>query len=299
MKVSVIIPFFSNVGWLDAAVESVLNQSITDYEVIVINDGSNEDMESFLGKFNERIKYIQTENKGSAAARNLGIEYAVGKYIAFLDSDDIWFKDRLKEQIDFMEKKEAVWCHCSYELFSDQTKENVGVVNVSAFEGDVFGPCLVSSPIGTPCVIVLRDVFINDDTLRFAEHMRQGQDSYLWLRLAEHYKLYVLDRILVGVRMRIGGNTSSSVRTHIRVKSLLYEYINKQIHYNNRRFKSINYFTLIGYKLCYKSNSFIESLKQGSVLKNEYIISLFYVVPFLIFKCVKKIKYRKFYENKR
>ncbi len=81
--VSVIIPFYSGSFWLDEALESVFNQTYKNLEVILINDGSTEDINYILNKYNQKIRYYYTENNGAAAARNKGIEKASGDYIAF------------------------------------------------------------------------------------------------------------------------------------------------------------------------------------------------------------------------
>ena len=87
-EVSVIIPFYAGVDWLSEAVDSVLLQTFKDYEIIVVNDGSPENMTEFLTQYSNKIKYIKKENGGPSTARNVGIDAAIGKYIAFLDSDD-------------------------------------------------------------------------------------------------------------------------------------------------------------------------------------------------------------------
>ena len=94
-EVSAVIPFYRNVGWLCEAVESVLAQDLGDVEIIVVNDGSPEDVSELLDRFGGRIRYFEKENGGAASARNAGLEQARGKYIAFLDSDDLWTPEKL------------------------------------------------------------------------------------------------------------------------------------------------------------------------------------------------------------
>jgi len=102
-KVSVIIPFYSNISWLAEAIDSVLDQTFKDFEIIVVNDGSPEDDIVFLEIYQNRIKYFKTENKGPAHARNFGIEVAQAEYLAFLDSDDLWMPTKLAKQIELMD----------------------------------------------------------------------------------------------------------------------------------------------------------------------------------------------------
>lgn len=86
--VSVIIPFHSHIDWLYEAIESVLAQSYPIHEIILVNDGSKENMTEFIAKYGDKIQYVYQENAGPAAARNNGIRHATGDYIAFEDSDD-------------------------------------------------------------------------------------------------------------------------------------------------------------------------------------------------------------------
>ena len=96
-KVSVIIPFYSRLDWLYEAIESVLAQTYPIHEIILVNDGSKEDLTEFLDKYGKRIIYLKQENAGPAAARNNGIRRATGDYIAFEDSDDVWMPTKLEK----------------------------------------------------------------------------------------------------------------------------------------------------------------------------------------------------------
>jgi len=106
--VSVITPVYNSEKFIEKTIESVLNQTYEDFEYILINDKSSDNSEQIIRNYMEkdsRIKLINLEkNSGPAIARNRGIELSQGKYIAFIDSDDIWKKDKLKKQIDFMKK---------------------------------------------------------------------------------------------------------------------------------------------------------------------------------------------------
>ena len=113
--VSVIIPFYNGVSWLEEAVESVFLQNYPNIEIIVVNDGSKEDVSQFLQKYGDRIKYYYQENAGPGKARNNGLSHANGKYIALLDSDDLWTEGKLRYQINYMEENPHImWSHTSY-----------------------------------------------------------------------------------------------------------------------------------------------------------------------------------------
>ena len=109
IEVSIIIPFFENFNFLNRALESIHAQKFKNYEIIVINDNpSNDDSFNFkkIRKKFKKLKIINNKfNIGAGLSRNKGIKYSKGKYIAFLDSDDYWQKNKLKTQINFMKKK--------------------------------------------------------------------------------------------------------------------------------------------------------------------------------------------------
>ncbi len=111
-QISVIIPTYNRAAQVAAAVRSVLEQTWTGSEVIVVDDGSTDATEAALAPFLGRIRYIRTENGGASAARNRGILEATGEWVAFLDSDDTWHPDKLKRQMDCLAGTGAKVCFC-------------------------------------------------------------------------------------------------------------------------------------------------------------------------------------------
>lgn len=113
VMVSVIIPTYNRADLLLKAIESVLSQTYNDIEIIVIDDGSNDDTQEKLKSYQDRIEYVYIENGGPARARNVGMEMARGKYIAFLDSDDLYYPYKIEIQADFLDKHHDVAMVCS------------------------------------------------------------------------------------------------------------------------------------------------------------------------------------------
>jgi glycosyltransferase involved in cell wall biosynthesis len=103
-KVSVIIPTYNRERFVTNAIESVLNQSFRDYEIIVVDDGSTDDTRKILNEYRGKVRYIYQENSGVSAARNTGVKEASGKWLTFLDSDDEWRKDYLLAQTERINK---------------------------------------------------------------------------------------------------------------------------------------------------------------------------------------------------
>jgi glycosyltransferase involved in cell wall biosynthesis len=112
-KVSVVIPTYNRAGIVPRAIESVLAQTVTDLEVIVVDDGSSDDTGKTLEEmFGDRIRYFAQVNQGASVARNRGIEEARGEWIAFLDSDDLWEKEKLEWQLKALEQFSPQCCGC-------------------------------------------------------------------------------------------------------------------------------------------------------------------------------------------
>lgn len=111
--ISVVIPNYNGMLYVEEAVESALNQDYQNIEVIVVDDGSTDGSQKLLRKYENRIRLIETENRGAAAARNTGMKVARGELIAFLDSDDLWKSNKLTRQVQKMveEDSDLVYCH--------------------------------------------------------------------------------------------------------------------------------------------------------------------------------------------
>ena len=121
-RVSVVIPTYNRAGMIVECLESVFSQKYTDYEVIVVDDGSTDNTEDILKSYLDRITYIRHENKGNAAARNSGLAVARGELIAFLDSDDLWLADKLRRDVDYLDRHPDVDMVCANGTFFGSPK---------------------------------------------------------------------------------------------------------------------------------------------------------------------------------
>lgn len=123
--VSIITPCYNGAKYIGETIESVKGQTYENWEMIIVDDGSNDESVSIISRYVEnepRIKMIRQENKGSAAARNNGIRQAKGQYIALLDADDIWKENFLREQITLMLNKKTQCVYSSYECIDENSK---------------------------------------------------------------------------------------------------------------------------------------------------------------------------------
>lgn len=204
VKVSVIIPTYKRTEDITRALESVLAQTLEDVEVIVVDDngiGSECGMatEAAMRPYldNKRIKYIQHEkNKNGSAARNTGIKAAKGKYISFLDDDDIYRPDRLKKMCSKMDALDDSWgaCYTGYIKHQSNGQEQYSAEKA---EGDVFVQALMRSfYIGTGSNLFFRRAVIDDIGL-FDETFKRNQDLEYIVRVLKKYKIAYVDEVLV------------------------------------------------------------------------------------------------------
>jgi len=195
LKVSVVIPTFNRQNTIIKTIESVLNQSLRPDEIIVIDDGSNDNTKYILKEYLEKIVYIFQDNLGVSSARNKGINVAKNRWIAFLDSDDIWHKDKLKIQIDFHEKnKNFLWSHTNEVWIKNNIKVNKKK-HQQKFGGDVFDKALNQMFISPSSVIINKDIF--DKVGLFDENLPVCEDYDLWLRVLSFYQIGYIDIELV------------------------------------------------------------------------------------------------------
>lgn len=230
MDVSVIVPFYKNLEWLYQAIDSIEEPPNIMYEIIIVNDGSAEVIDKAkISRHTKRIKIVHQQNQGPGAARNNGIRIATGKFITFLDSDDLYVKNKLATQFAFMKQNKLDWCHSSYiKFFEDGSEE---VVDNSEFWGYVFPKCLAYNPIATPTVMIKKEA-LESLEIKFSEEMRFGQDGFLWSQLASRYFVGVIPEPIVLVRMR-GTNATLSVKNHLYVKSKMYSYLREKDKFYN------------------------------------------------------------------
>ena len=195
-EVSVIIPTYNREEKVCRAVSSVLDQSFTDFEIIVVDDASADNTVERLKQFKNRIQVIRhPENKGVSAARNSGIKKSKGKYIALLDSDDYWLPEKLKVQTDFFkENPDAVICQAR-ELWIRKGKRVNPAKKHMKPSGDIFIPslklCLVS-----PSAVMFKKLLL-DEVGMFDEEFPVCEDYDLWLRIAYKYPVYLIERDLL------------------------------------------------------------------------------------------------------
>ncbi len=197
--VSVIIPSYNRAQLLKEAVESVLSQTFTGFELIIVDDGSTDNTRSLLSEWVQcteaRVKPLFIKHCGMpGAVRNRGVEIAKGKYIAFLDSDDLWKPDKLKKQTDFFKSRPEFRITHTRELWLRNRK----VVSQSGQrhkrDGDIFTDALVKCIVGPSTVMMERSLFT--DTGGFREDLEIAEDYEFWLRITALHGIGYIDEPL-------------------------------------------------------------------------------------------------------
>lgn len=204
--VSVIMPCYNSEFFLQSSIDSVLTQQYKNIELICIDDNSSDGTFKLLldiSKEDERVKVLRNPLKGVASARNHGIEFASGRYIAFLDSDDFWFPNKLSRHINFMIKNKASLSHTSYVRLN---KDEEDIRHCQSRE--TLNSMLKNNGMG--CSTVIFDTFCIRKVLM--PNLTKRQDWATWLSILSDNSDIVslgLDEVLTGYNIRSGSVSST------------------------------------------------------------------------------------------
>lgn len=193
MKISLIIPTYNREKQLIKAIESVLLQTIQVDEIIVIDDGSTDNTKDVVKKYD--LKYIYQENQGVSKARNSGIKIAKNDWICFLDSDDIWEKNKLEKQISFHTQNPHILFSHTDELWIFNNKIIKQKKHQLKPKGFCFKENIENTLIGASTVIIHKNIF--KDVGYFDESLIACEDYDLWLRVLYKYELGLINEKLI------------------------------------------------------------------------------------------------------
>lgn len=218
-KVSVVIPVYGVEQFIAATVQSVLNQTHQNFELLIIDDASPDRSIEICQKFTDsRIKIISQKNRGLAGARNTGIRHAQGEYLAFLDGDDIWLPEKLEKHIHHLENSPAVGISFSRSEFIDETGKSLDTYLMPKLKGITVSDLFKGSPIGNGSAAVIRrevleaikfqdNLYGTVEDFYFDEHFRRAEDIECWLRIAiqTDWQIEGLSEALTLYRVNSGG----------------------------------------------------------------------------------------------
>jgi glycosyltransferase involved in cell wall biosynthesis len=183
--VSVVMPAYNVAPYIAETLDSVFAQTFTDYEVIVVNDGSpdTQELEQALAPYLSRINYLRQENQGAGAARNTGLKRARGEFVAFLDADDLWLPDYLSEQVRFITEGDYDLVYADALLFGKSPLAGRTFMQIAPSIGEVTFESLISGRCNVITSGVLARRLLVLEVGMFDEGLRNSQDFELWVRL--------------------------------------------------------------------------------------------------------------------
>lgn len=206
-KVSIITPLYNSSDFIAETIESVLNQTYSEWEMIIVDDCSTDNSVEIVKEYANKDKRINLivleENIGAAAARNVALENASGRFIAFLDSDDLWKSDKLKKQTDFMKKNNIAFSFSSYEVINQDGSKTGKTINAPMSIS--YSQYLKNTIIG--CLTVLIDKSKTGDFKM--PLIKSSHDMALWLLLMRKGILaYGINETLASYRLVENSNTA-------------------------------------------------------------------------------------------
>lgn len=278
--ISVIIPVFNREKTILKSIESVLRQTISDIEIIVVDDGSTDNSADIIKNIQDnRIKYFYQINSGACVARNKGIEIAKGDIIAFHDSDDYWVKDKLEKQIKVLNETKADIVFC-------QLNEAGRYVPEILTEGFVGYEEFLShgNLIGTPTILGKRECFVN---IKFDPEMPRLQDREIAIRLSQFYKIYFMKQPLVKVNTQADSISCNNSKGIVAIKRIIeknQDYLSMNPKVENRLLSNLVWYLVRDDIKCDK-----ELLKQ---IKNEPGVKN--IMKYLLYKLgILKRRYKR------
>ena len=206
-QVSVIIPTYNRAAMVTEAVKSVLTQEMTDFELIVIDDGSTDKTGKRLSGFGSRLKYYQQENAGVSAARNCGLALSTAPLVAFLDSDDLWLPAKLRVQYNYMTEHPEVYICQTEEVWWRNSRRINPKKHHRKPSGDIFRRSLNLCLVSPSAVMMRRELF--EKVGYFDEDLPAAEDYDLWLRVSVDHAVPLLPNPLVIKRGGHSGQLSA------------------------------------------------------------------------------------------
>ena len=246
--ISVIIPYYKKKEYIISSINSVLNQTYKNLEIIIIYDDLNKEDLNLLKKIkkkDKRIKiYINKKNLGAGRSRNKGVKLSKGIFVAFLDSDDLWKKNKLKKQIFFMKKNGINASHTSYTIINSNNKI-VGSRNAKDMSYKLL---LKSCDIGLSTVVLKKEIITSK--IKFA-NIKTKEDYVLWLKITvNNNKIFALKDNLTKWR-KLEDSLSSSKLQKIYDGYLVY-----------RKYMNFNLLKSFGFLMLLSFNYFLKDIKN-------------------------------------
>ena len=214
MKVSVIVTTFNRAHMVTEAIDSILNQTFEDFELIVVDNCSSDDTEEVIKAYSdERIRYFKHDNGGIIAVnRNYGINQARGEYLAFCDDDDLWLPEKLEKQKLEFEKDSQLGLVCTNAIIFDRNGERGEFFKTRLPDSNfTFGSLVWVNSVICSSVLVKKSVIDDVGLMDESPQIFTAEDYELWLRVAQKYRIKYIELPLMKYRTHPGGYKKRSV----------------------------------------------------------------------------------------
>lgn len=215
--VTVVMPTYNHAQFIGDAVKSVLDQTYENLELIIVDNYSKDNTEDIIASFEDtRIEYRKFRNNGIiAASRNLGINKSRGKYIAFLDSDDMWKPTKIEKQIELLENNDNIFLvYTRYIVMKNGTFSKILPKRRKLRSGNVFISLFLSNNFIGSSTVLLRNILKENNLFDTDIKLRAIEDYALWLKIAKNKHVAYIDEPLVVYREH-GSNTSIGIMPYL------------------------------------------------------------------------------------
>ena len=217
--VSIIIPMYNSIKYIDNTIQSALNQTYPNIEIIVVDDGSTDTPETVLNKYKDRIRLIRQENAGLSHARNIGIKNSEAEYLVFLDADDYITLDKIAMEVKVLEKNQEIGWVYESSLTIDENKRIIRKLPDNAIksteqppQGKRFHKLLIRNLMPVNAVMIRKTCL---DVGVFDESLTSYEDWDFWLRVAAKYEVKYINKTLAFVRSRPNSMQRDTIRFHL------------------------------------------------------------------------------------
>jgi len=267
-QISVIMSFYNTEKYIEEAIKSVISQNFTDFELILINDCSNDNSLNIANKYvklDSRIKLVDSPNNlGPACARNLGIKISCGKYIAIFDADDICMVNRLRIQFDFLEKNKNIFLVGGSFI---HIEENGKIIDKTIYKLN-FNQLLIKLRSSIP--VVNSTVMFRNSGYLYREKLLHAEDYDLWLRMiTDGKKLEVLENVLIYCRIHSGSISNQDRRGQKKYIKLVQKLFKERIKTGHDSYSSIEPILMPYSKNINNSEKLVALKKLKMLFKNS------------------------------
>ena len=271
--VSVIIPTYNQAKFIDKAIESVLQQTYQDFEIIIINDGSKDNTEEIVKNYSDfRIRYIcHKKNLGLSEARNTGIRASRGKYIALLDSDDEFLPEKLDMQVELLRNEPSdVGVVCAWSFNIDKNGHYISKRYLPRKGGYIFEDLLSANYMSVPALLIRRECF---EKVGLFDSSLNGQEDWdMWIRIAKYYKFSLIKTLLAKRRIHPNRISYDLERKNVTANRIIKKYMGEL---KVRQSIHSSHYLYIGFRFCRMGKT-----RDG----RRYLLKAILLYPFCI-KC--------------